>query len=208
MTYTHAAWTGNRGPPSTGRWRSRISGAVRTFIYSVRAGGVDPMQILDRVREAVWSVNPDLPLAVVRTQAEIMAGSAARTSFTMVLLSISATLALALGIVGLYGVISYSVSNRTRELGLRMAMGAQRGDVTKMVLGQGFTLAVVGVAVGLAGAAGLTRLMAALLFGVSPVDPTTYGVVAITLTAVALLASFIPARRAASVHPSIALRHN
>ena len=89
-----------------------------------------------------------------------------------------------------------------------MAMGAQRGDVTKMVLGQGFTLAVVGVAVGLAGAAGLTRLMAALLFGVSPVDPTTYGVVAITLTAVALLASFIPARRAASVHPSIALRHN
>jgi putative ABC transport system permease protein len=179
-----------------------------TMVFSVRVGGVGPMQILDRVREAVWSVNPDLPLAAIRTQAEILDRSAARTSFTMVLLSISATLAMAFGIVGLYGVISYSVSSRNAELGLRVAMGAQRGDVTKMVLGQGFALAAVGVAVGLAGAAGLTRLMAALLFGVSPADPTTYGVVSITLTAVALLASFIPAHRAASLDPLIALRHN
>jgi predicted permease len=180
----------------------------RTFVYSVRVSGMGPLQTLDRVREAVWAVNPDLALADIRTQEDIMARSAARASFTMVLLSLSATLALALGTVGLYGVISFSVANRTRELGLRMAMGARREEVTRMVLSQGLRLVMVGMAIGAVGAAALTRLMDALLFGVTPGDPLTYAVVSIVLAGSALLASFVPARRAASVHPSLALRHH
>lgn len=178
----------------------------RTVVYTVRVGKTDPTQIVGQVREAVWSVNPDLPLAAVRTLKEIMDRSAARASFTMVLLSISAVLALVLGIVGLYGVISLSVSNRTREFGLRMAIGARRGQITASVLRQGLALAATGVAIGLAGAPWLTHLMSTLLFGVGPTDATTYGAVSLILTTVALLASYVPARKAASADPMLALR--
>ena len=157
-------------------------------------------------REAIWAVNPSLPLARVRTLAEYVDRSMARTSFTLVVLGIAAAVALFLGSVGIYGVISYVVSQRTREIGVRMALGAEAGDVSRMVLKQALMLAAGGVVIGLVGAAGLTRLMSSLLFGVSSMDPVTFGSVALGLSAVALLASYLPARRAAKVDPVVALR--
>ncbi|NIM51039.1 MAG: FtsX-like permease family protein [Gemmatimonadales bacterium] len=130
----------------------------------------------------------------------------ARTSFTLVMLGIAAAVALLLATVGVYGVISYVVSQRTREIGVRIALGAASSTVTGMVLRQGLVLAVIGVALGLAAAYGLTRLMTGLLFGVSALDPLTYAMVAVSLTGVALMASYLPARRAASVDPMEALR--
>ncbi len=130
----------------------------------------------------------------------------ARTSFTLVMLGIAAAVALALGIVGIYGVISYVVSQRTREIGVRMALGADRRDVSRMVLRQAMILAAVGVVIGLVAAAGLTRLMSSLLFGVEPTDPVTFGVVAALLIAVALVASYLPALRASRTDPLEALR--
>jgi ABC-type antimicrobial peptide transport system permease subunit len=174
--------------------------------YAVRARTGDPRALLPALREAVWSVNPSLPLAQERTLEEIASRSMAQTSFTLIMLAIAAGVALFLGSVGIYGVISYIVSQRTREIGVRMAMGAEEADVSRMVLRQAGTLAGLGVAVGLGAAAGLTRLMASLLFGVSPLDPVTFGAVAVALSSIALLASWLPARRAARVDPVVALR--
>ncbi len=178
----------------------------RSMAYAVRAASGNPDALLSAARQAVWGVNPNLPLARVRTLAELVSGSTAQTSFTLIMLAIAAAVALFLGAVGIYGVISYVVAQRTREIGVRMAMGAEKGMVTRMVLRQAGGLALVGVAVGLAAALGLTRLMASLLFGVSPVDPLTFGGVAVVLSLIALLASWIPAHRAASVDPTEALR--
>jgi ABC-type antimicrobial peptide transport system permease subunit len=164
------------------------------------------MSLLDAARDAVWSVNPNLPLSRVRTLQENIDRSMARTSFTLIMLGLAAGVALFLGSVGIYGVISYVVSQRTREIGVRMAMGAETADVSRMVLKQALLLAGFGVGIGLVGAVGLTRLMAALLYGVSPMDPLTFGSVAVGLSLVALLASYLPARRAARVDPVVALR--
>jgi predicted permease len=180
--------------------------AQRSMAYAVRAANGNPDALLPAARQAVWGVNPNLPLARVRTLAELVSGSTAQTSFTLIMLAIAAGVALFLGAVGIYGVISYVVAQRTREIGVRMAMGAEKGTVTRMVLRQAGGLALVGVAVGLAAALGLTRLMASLLFGVSPFDPLTFGGVAVALSLIALLASWIPAHRAASVDPTEALR--
>ncbi len=178
----------------------------RSMAFAVRTATGNPMALLDAAREAVWSVNPNLPVARVRTLDEYVDRSMARTSFTLIMLAIAAAVALLLSSVGIYGVISYVVSQRTRELGVRMAMGAEQSDVSRMVLKQAFVLAGGGVVIGLAGAMGLTRLMSSLLFGVSPMDPVTFGAVAVGLSAVALLASYLPARRAANVDPVVALR--
>ena len=178
----------------------------RTMAYAIRTQRLGTPTFIEEVRQAVWSVNPNLPLADVRTLEEILAQSLARTSFTLVILGIAAGVALLLGAVGIYGVISYSVSQRTREIGIRMALGAQQGQVSGLFLRHGLLLAGIGVALGLGAAAGLTRLMSALLFGVSPLDPVTYGAVAVGLAGVALLASYVPARRAMSVDPAEALR--
>lgn len=178
----------------------------RSMAYAVRTASVSPTSLLPSVREAVWSVNPNVPLAQVRTLDEIAQGSMAQTSFTLVMLAIAAGVALFLGAVGIYGVISYVVSQRTREIGVRMAMGAESADVSRMVLKQAGALAGLGVLVGLGAAAALTRLMASLLYGVSPLDPVTFGSVAIALSAIALLASWIPAWRASRVDPVVALR--
>ena len=152
-------------------------------------------------------MNAQLPIARVRTAADVVKEDTARSAFTMLLLGIAAVVALILGTVGIYGVISYVVSQRTREIGVRMALGAREHDVSLMVIKQGATMALVGVAVGLAGAFGLTRLMASLLYGVAPTDPVTFGSVALLLMVVAVAACFFPARRAARVQPVEALHY-
>jgi len=179
---------------------------VRGATYVVRSGRVGTPGFLDEVQEVVWNSFPGRPLGSVRTMQSLQHDSMARTSFTMVVLGIAAVMGLFLGSVGLYGVISYTVGQRTKEIGLRIAMGAEPGRVTHMVLRQGLVLAIVGVVVGGGAAVAATRLMQAVLFGVSPVDPLTYGLVAAGLVSVALLATWIPARNAARVDPIVALR--
>ena len=178
----------------------------RSMAFAIRTSRPTATSLLPEARAVVRAVNPNLPLANIRTLDEILDRSMARTSFTLVMLSIAAAVALALGVVGIYGVISYIVSQRTREIGVRMAVGADRRDVIRMVLRQGMFLAGIGVVVGLVAAMGLTRLMSSLLYGVEATDPVTFGVVAATLVAVALAASYLPALRASRTDPLEALR--
>jgi predicted permease len=186
-------------------WDQELFGQ-RSMVYAIRTQRLGTPTFLDEVRTAVWSVNPNLPLANIRTLQELLDNSMARTSFTLIMLAIASGVALVLGAVGIYGVISYSVSQRTREIGVRMALGAARRDVNRLVLQEGVPLILVGLALGLVAALGLTRLMAALLFGVSPIDPVTFASVSVTLAAIALLASYLPARRASGLDPIDALR--
>ena len=178
----------------------------RRFEYVIRSDRVGTPSFLPQLREAVWSINSNLPLASPSTLEVVLRASMARTSFTLVMLAITASMALLLGAVGVYGVISYVVSQRTREIGVRIVLGAESGTVKRMVLGQGLRLAALGVGVGLVAGIMLTRLMEGVLYGVSPLDPLTYGLVALILTAIALLASYLPARRAARVSPMEAIR--
>ncbi len=176
--------------------------------FAVRTSRSTALSLLPELREAVRVVNPNLALARERTLDDILAQSPfmARTSYILVMLTIAAAVALALGVVGIYGVISYVVSQRTREIGVRMALGANHRDVRRMVLRQGMILAGIGVVVGLVAAMGLTRLMASLLYGVEATDPVTFGVVAAMLVAVALVASYLPAVRASRTDPLEAIR--
>jgi putative ABC transport system permease protein len=153
------------------------------------------------VRQAVWSVNASLPVASTRTMQDIYGQSMARTSFTLVMLGIAGAMALLLGIIGIYGVIAYAVSQRRREIGIRLALGAPQSELKRMFMRYALTLAGIGVAIGLVAAASLTRLMSSLLFGIAPMDPLTYAAVPVVLLAAALLASYLPARRAAAVDP-------
>jgi predicted permease len=180
---------------------------VRTVTFVIRSERAGTEGFLNEVRQAVWSVNSNLPLASVRTMEEVYDKSVARTSFTLVMLGIAGAMALVLGIIGIYGVISYTVSQRQREIGIRLALGAQGGDVLRMVFKQGAKMALVGVAIGIGAAFALTRLMTNLLFGVTAYDPMTFGVVAGLLMLVALLACYVPARRAMLVDPIVALRY-
>jgi hypothetical protein len=136
----------------------------RNMAYAIRTSRPNPESLLPEVRQVVWSVNPNLPIASVQTLREILGRSTARTSFTLVMLAVAAIAAIFLGAVGIYGVISYGVSQRTREIGVRMALGARQADVSRMVLRRGVVVAVIGVVVGLAAARGLTRLMSSLLY--------------------------------------------
>jgi ABC-type antimicrobial peptide transport system permease subunit len=154
----------------------------------------------------VWSVDANLPLAEVHTFDYFYKRSMARTSFTLIMLGVAGAMALLLGVVGIYGVIAYSVSQRTREIGIRMALGAQQPTVTGMFVRHGLLLTAIGVACGLVAAALVMRLMSSLLFNVNPVDPITYGTVSLGLAATAWLASYLPSRRAANVDPVEALR--
>ncbi len=183
----------------------------RTFVqrsvsYLIRSSRTGSSGFANELGHAVWSINPNLPLASVRTLQEIYDASLARTSFTLVMLGIAGGMALLLGVAGIYGVISYSVSQRAREIGIRIALGAQAQSVTRMFVVHGLTLAGVGVAIGAAAAVGMMRLITSLLFAVSPVDPLTYGMVSLTLVAATVLASYVPARRATAVAPINALR--
>jgi predicted permease len=177
--------------------------SVKFAIRSLRAGSEG---LMNEIRRAVWSVEPNLPLAEVNTLDYFYTRSMARTSFTLVMLAVAGGMALFLGIVGLYGVIAYSVSQRRREIGIRMALGAGKSEILKMVIGQGIKLALIGVAIGLAGSLGLTRFLSGLLFGVEPGDPLTLVSVSALLIAVALIASYLPARQASKVDPLVALR--
>ncbi len=172
----------------------------------VRSGRTGTSGFVDEVSRAVWSVNANLPVANVRTMEEIYNRSMARTSFTLVMLAIAGAMALVLGVVGLYGVISYTVTQRTREIGIRLALGARHRSVTGMFVGQGLRLAAVGVGCGLAAAFALMRLLTSLLFEVSPADPVTYVAVAGCLVLAAMFASYVPALRASGVDPVEALR--
>jgi putative ABC transport system permease protein len=178
----------------------------RTMAYMIRGGRTRSAGFADEVGRAVWSINPNLPLANVRPLDTIVAKSMARTSFTLVMLAIAGAMALLLGAAGIYGVISYSVSQRTREIGIRMALGAQRPEVTRMFVRHGLGLTAIGIAFGLAAAFTLARVMGSLLFEVSPIDPMTYVSVCAGLTLAALLASYLPALRATLVNPVTALR--
>jgi len=179
---------------------------TRSLTYVVRSQRTSTEAFLTQVRQAVWSVNGSLPLALVRTLQDVYEKSMARTTFALVMLAIAGGMALLLGLIGIYGVISYAVSQRTREIGIRMALGVDHRAVKRMFVRHGLVLAGIGIVVGVAVAAGLTRLMASLLFQVSPLDGVTYGAVALVLAAAAVLASYLPARRAAGLDPVEALR--
>jgi len=175
--------------------------AIRSVTFVVRSDRSGVEGFLSQIRQAVWSVNASLPVASMRTMGEIYDQSLARTSFTLVMLGIAGAMALVLGIVGIYGVISYAVSQRRREIGIRLALGAQPGELKKMFVRHGLKLVGIGLALGLGASLALMRLMKSLLFGISPLDPLTYATVPIVLAAAAMLASYLPARRAAAVDP-------
>jgi len=178
----------------------------RAVTFVVRSDRAGTEAFLNQVRQAVWSVNASLPVATVRTMQEVYDQSLARTSFTLIMLAIAGAMALLLGIIGIYGVISYGVSQRRREIGIRLALGSPLGTLQQMFVRHALLLTGIGMAVGFGAALGLTRLMTSLLFGVSPLDPVTYGAVPVVLAGAAVLASYLPARRAAAVDPVETLR--
>ena len=178
----------------------------RAATFTVRTPRAGSEALLNEIRQAVWAANPNLPLARVRTLAEVYDGSMARTSFTLVMLGLAAGMALILGIIGIYGVISYGVAQRKREIGIRMALGSQPVDVTRLLVRDGLILAAVGILAGLGVALALSRVMSSLLFGTSALDATTYAAMSLIMAGSAALASYLPARRAADMDPSEALR--
>jgi putative ABC transport system permease protein len=218
------------GPPDNRRWRevvgivghvrhSSLDGESRVQYYipqpqrpspnmflAVRAAG-DPASLAGAVRGVIQGLDRDLPVFRVRTMDQLVYDAMARQRFSMFLLGIFGALALVLAAGGLYGVMAYSITQRTHEIGIRMALGAERRDVMKMVVGQGMALGAAGLAIGLGAAYGLTRLMSSLLFGVSTTDPAVFIIISISLASVAFLASFIPALRATKIDPIIALRY-
>jgi putative ABC transport system permease protein len=173
----------------------------------VRASGGDAAGLASAVRKEILAVDPQQPVSNVQTMEQLMAASITRPRFIMLLLGLLAAIALALATVGIYGLMSYSITERTHEIGIRMALGAQGRDVLKMVVGQGLKLIAIGLVIGVAGAFALTRLMSSLLFGVSAFDPLTFMAVSTLLAAAGLLACYIPARRATKVDPMVALRY-
>jgi len=193
-------------PPLMSQFEGQETSVQRTVFYVVRSSRAGSQSLLADVQRAVWSVNPGLPLSDVRTLGDIWDKSLARTSFTLVMLAIAGAMALLIGVVGIYGVISYAVSQRTREIGIRMALGARRTEVARMFLAHGFALAAIGIACGWGAAAIVTRTLGSLLFDVSPLDPLTYAAVSAGLMGAALAASYVPALRAAAVDPLEALR--
>jgi predicted permease len=186
------------GPGTMGVWRS--------MYFAIRSDRAGTQTFINEIQQAVWSINSNLPVADVSTMQEVYSDSMARTSFTLVMLAIAGTMALLLGIIGIYGVISYGVSQRTREIGIRLALGAQKGELKWMFVRSALLLTAVGVAIGVGTAAALTQLMKSLLFNISPLDPFTYITVPVILGLAAALASYLPARRAAAVDPVEALR--
>jgi predicted permease len=179
--------------------------ASNTFTLTIRTAG-DPLAVLPALRREIWAMDRNLPLVNVRPLSVVVSSAMARTTFTLIMIGAAAGIALLLGAIGIYGVISYMVSLRTREIGVRMALGAQADQVRRMVVRQGMVLAVIGAGIGLAGALALSRLISSLLYGVAPDDPLTLGAVTVTLLVIAAIASWVPAMRAARIDPIEALR--
>jgi predicted permease len=188
------------------RFEGQKEYVARDVAFAIRTSRAGSESLMKDVREAVWSVNPNLPLSSVNTVDFFYKRSIARTSFTLIMLGVAGSMALLLGVVGIYGVIAYSVSQRTREIGIRMALGAQTRALTSMFVRHGLRLTAIGVVFGVIAAIAVMRLMSTLLFNVSPVDPVTYLVVCAGLVVPAWLASYLPSRRVASVDPVEALR--
>ncbi len=176
-------------------------------MFVVVRAAKDPMSLASAVRGAVRAVDKDQPAFKVLTMDQMLSDSLAQRRLSVTLLGVFAVVAMVLAAVGLYGVISYSVTQRTNEIGIRIALGAPRRDIFKMVVGQGMVLTLVGIGLGVGGALALTRVMSSLLFGVTPTDPVTFAIIPLILTAVALAACFVPARRATRVDPMVALRY-
>jgi predicted permease len=178
----------------------------RTVTFVVRSERIGTPGFLEDIQGAIWSVDPSLPLASVQTLGDLYERSMARTALTLVLLAITGGMALLLGLVGIYGVISYTLAQRTREIGIRMALGARDAALKRMLLGRVLALVLVGAVLGVGGAAAMSRLMESLLFGVTALDPATYALVAVMLVATAAVAGYLPARRVTRVDPMQALR--
>jgi len=180
--------------------------SIPGVVLFVRTAG-DPAAVLGTVRQEVQALDRNLPLQNVNTAADVLNQALWAPRMGAALLSLFAVLALALAAVGIYGVMAYSVSQRTHEIGVRMALGAQPNDILRLVVRQGMTLTLVGLGIGLAAAFGLTRFVRSLLFDVAPTDPLTFAAVPFLLALVSLVACYVPARRATRVHPMIALRY-
>ena len=204
----------HQAPPATVYWpaqhTSRTFGAVgyqpRRIAVAIRSERAGTEELIREISEAVRAVHPNLPLAQIRTLGEVYDQSMARTSFTLVLLAIAATMALLLGVFGLYGVLSYALTRRRREIGIRLALGARPSEIQGLVVRRSLVLVCVGVAIGGVAATGLTRVMQSLLFGISPFDPLTFVVTPIALGATALLTSYLSSRRVVTVDPAEILR--
>ena len=184
-------------------YRQNAVGSVSIYFRT----SLSPAALVPAIRRGVWDLDNNLPPPTVETMNQWLSQFFSQPRLRAILLGIFAGLALLLAAIGIYGVLSQSVVQRTHEIGIRMALGAQRRDVLKLIIAQGLTLALVGVGIGIVAALGLTRLMASLLYGVKPTDPLTFAGVALLLLAVAFLACYIPARRAAKVDPMEALRY-
>jgi predicted permease len=183
-----------------------FTGVVRYVTFAIRSDRAGTESFLNEVRQAVWLVNANLPVAAPRTMQAIYDESLARTSFTLAMMEIAGSMALLLGIIGIYGVISYAVSQRRREMGIRLALGAEAGMLRGLFVRHALALAGIGVTIGMTASIALTRLMKSLLFGISPLDPLTYAVAPAILLAATALASYLPAQRAAAVDPVETLR--
>ena len=184
---------------------TRLAGGLLPLSWVIRTSG-DPLSISSAVRHELESLDPQLSPSHVANMERLIAEGNSRQNFNTLLLTVFASIALLLAAVGIYGLMSYAVEQRMQEIGIRMALGADQGKIMRLVLGQGMRLAMVGTALGLAGAYGLTRLLAKFLFGVKPSDPLAFSIVAATLIVVTLLAAFVPTRRAMRVDPIVALR--
>ncbi len=183
-----------------------VTSATRSVVFSIRTDRAGTGALLNEIRHAVWSVNAQLAVANPETMRETVDRSMARTSFTLVMLAIAGAMALVLGFIGIYGVIAYAVSQRTREIGIRIALGAEPSDVRRVFVYQGLGLCSVGILIGLGAASLLAQLMKSLLFGVPPVDPVTFAAVPFILLLATLAACYLPARRASSVDPADCMR--
>jgi ABC-type antimicrobial peptide transport system permease subunit len=179
---------------------------ARTATFVIRSERVGTAGFLEDLQRAIWSVDPSVPLWDVETLGDVYDRATARTALTLVLLAIAGCMALALGLIGIYGVIGYMLVQRTREIGIRVALGAQNGVLERMMLGRILVPVLAGVALGLSGAAALSQVIESLLFGVAALDPGTYALAALVLVATAAMAAYLPARRAAQVDPMVALR--
>ena len=174
--------------------------------YFAIRGGADVQALVPRVRDIVRGLSPDAGLYNVATMEQLVSNSLSRPRMYATLLGIFACVAVVLAAVGIYGVIAYAVAQRTREIGIRMALGAQRTEVVRLVLGQSLTWTVIGVVLGLGGAAAVTRYLEGLLFGLTPLDASTFVAASLTFVSIALVASYVPARRATRIDPVVALR--